>query len=87
MPIYKYITIESDGSEGEIFEVEQSINSEPIKNHPESGKLVKRIYEAPNLNSQYTKGREQKLSDPKYVKSKGFNILKKDKISGNYYKL
>lgn len=87
MPIYKYITIEADGSDGEIFEVEQSINSKPIERHPESGKPVRRIYESPNLNLQYTHDKELKRSDPKYIKSKGFQILKKDKISGNYYKL
>lgn len=87
MPIYKYITIEDDGSEGEIFEVEQAANSDILKTHPENGKKVKRVYESFNLNTEYTKGKEQKLSDPKYIKSKGFQILHKDKLSGNYYKL
>lgn len=87
MPVYKYITIEEDDREGEIFEVEQSINSKPLEKHPESGKPVRRIYESPNLNLQYTHDKELKRSDPKYIKSKGFQILQKDKISGKYYKL
>lgn len=86
MPIYRYITLEADGSEGEIFEVEQSATSPALKTHPESGKRVRRIYDAPNIQTQYTKGREQKLSDIKYIKSKGFEVLEKDKISGKYFK-
>ena len=86
MPIYRYITLEADGSEGEIFEVEQSANSPALKTHPENGKRVRRIYEAPNIQTQYTRGREKKLSDIKYIKSKGFEVLEKDKISGKYFK-
>lgn len=86
MPIYKYQVVEDDGSDGEIFEVEQSANSPAITTHPENGKRVRRIYEAPNIQTQYTKGREQKLSDIKYIKSKGFEVLEKDKISGKYFK-
>ena len=86
MPIYRYITIEADGSEGEIFEVEQPASSPALKTHPENGKKVRRIYDAPNIQTQYTKGREQKLSDIGYIKSKGFEVLEKDKISGKYFK-
>ncbi|MBR4598322.1 MAG: hypothetical protein IKO42_08010 [Opitutales bacterium] len=86
MPIYRYITLEADGSEGEIFEVEQSAKSPALKTHPENGKRVRRIYDAPNIQTQYTRGREKKLSDIKYIKSKGFEVLEKDKISGKYFK-
>ena len=86
MPIYKYRVIEEDGSDGEIFEVEQSVISPAITRHPENNKKVRRIYDAPNIQTQYTKGREQKLSDINYIKSKGFQVLEKDKIAGGYYK-
>ena len=85
MPIYTYITIEPDGSDGDVFEVEQSINSAPITHHPENGKPVRRIYEAPNINSEYTPSKEKSLSDITRIKKAGFKILEKDKISGKYF--
>lgn len=85
MPIYKYITIEPDGSKGEIFEVEQSIKSDPITVHPENNKPVKRIFDAPNINIEYTQGKEKSLSDITRIKKAGFRILEKDKISGKYF--
>lgn len=86
MPIYKYTTIENDGSDGEIFEVEQSASSPQLLKHPENGKPVKRVYEAANINIEYTAGREKSLSDISRIKKAGFQILEKDKISGKYYK-
>ncbi len=85
MPIYRYQVIQDDDM-GEIFEVEQSASSPTLKFHPENGKPVRRIYDAPNIQTQYTRGRENKLSDINYIKSKGFQVLEKDKISGKYYK-
>lgn len=85
MPVYKYITIEDDGSEGEIFEVEQSIKSNPIERHPENGKRVRRIFDAPNINIEYSSGKEKSLSDMSRIRKAGFRVLKKDKISGKYF--
>ena len=87
MPIYKYITIEPDGSDGDVFEVEQSAGSDPIKKHPENGKPVKRVFEAPNINIEYTPGRENSLGDTTRIKKAGFKILQKDKLTGNYHAL
>lgn len=86
MPIYRYITIEDDGSEGEEFEVEQSINSAPLSRHPENDKVVKRIYDKLNINIEYTAGKEKSLSDISRIKRAGFTVLEKDKLSGKYYK-
>lgn len=87
MPIYKYITIEPDGSEGDVFEVEQPAGSGPIKKHPENGKPVKRVFEAPNINIEYTPGKEKSLSDVARIKKAGFKILQKDNLTGNYHAL
>ena len=86
MPIYRYITIEPDGSEGEEFEVEQSITSEPLKFHPENKKPVKRVYDKLNINVEYTAGKEKSLSDISRIKKAGFTVLEKDKLTGNYYR-
>ncbi len=86
MPIYRYITIEKDGSEGEEFEVEQSITSQPLTSHPENGKPVKRVYDKLNINIEYTTGKEKSLSDIGRIKKAGFTVLEKDRVTGNYFK-
>ncbi len=85
MPVYRYVTIEPDGSDGEIFEVEQGVNSPSLKLHPESGKNVRRIYDSPNINTNYTPGKEKSLSDMARIKKAGFRVIEKDKISGKYF--
>lgn len=86
MPIYRYTTIEPDGSEGEEFEVEQAISAEPLKVHPENGKPVKRVYDRLNINIEYTAGKEKSLSDTGRIKRAGFTILERDKLTGKYFK-
>jgi len=86
MPVYKYITVESDGSEGEIFEVEQSMSAKPIERHPENGKKVRRIFDIPNICDEYTPGKEKALSDITRIKKAGFEILEKDKLTGKYFR-
>lgn len=49
MPIYVYQVIESDGGEGEIFDVLQSMKDPPLTHHPESGKPVRRLLGVPNV--------------------------------------
>ncbi|PWM30833.1 MAG: FmdB family transcriptional regulator [Verrucomicrobia bacterium] len=86
MPVYRYATVEPDGSDGEIFEVEQSAAAPALSRHPENGKPVRRIYEAANINSKYTPGREKSLSDISRIKKAGFQVLQKDRVSGKYFK-
>jgi hypothetical protein len=43
MPMYEYVVIQSDGSDGERFEVMQSMQAEPLTKHPESGKPVRKV--------------------------------------------
>ncbi|MFI3290890.1 MAG: hypothetical protein R3Y46_03310 [Opitutales bacterium] len=83
MPIYTYEVIDTK----EVFEVEQSINSKPIEFHPENGLKVRRIYSNVNINSRYTKSKENKLSDVSNIKKAGFKVLQKDKATGNYHAL
>lgn len=87
MPIYRYITIEPDGSEGEEFEVQQPITAEPLTNHPQNGKPVKRVYDKLNINMEYTSGKEKSLSDISRIKKAGFAVLEKDKLTNRYHKL
>ena len=44
MPTYVYEVIEEDGSQGEKFEVVQGMQDEPLTEHPETGKPVRRLF-------------------------------------------
>jgi predicted nucleic acid-binding Zn ribbon protein len=56
MPLYVYQVIEPDGSDGEVFEVMQRMNEEPLSKHPESGKPVRKLIAAPNAVTHYGAG-------------------------------
>lgn len=43
MPIYVYVEQQPDGTEGEPFEVIQSVHDAPLTVHPESGLPVRRV--------------------------------------------
>jgi len=49
MPTYVYAVIEEDGSLGETFEVRQSISAPPLRTHPQDGRPVRRVPQAPWL--------------------------------------
>jgi predicted nucleic acid-binding Zn ribbon protein len=64
MPTYVYQIINSDGSEGETFEIFQKMSDAALTKHPESGKPVRRVIQAPNLPLNYSDAAtNQKLSD------------------------
>lgn len=43
MPMYEYVTVKRDGSDGERFEVLQSIHDPALTKHPETGAPVRRV--------------------------------------------
>jgi predicted nucleic acid-binding Zn ribbon protein len=47
MPTYTYQVITDDGSEGEIFEVHQSMRDDALTHHPTTGAPVHRIIVSP----------------------------------------
>jgi predicted nucleic acid-binding Zn ribbon protein len=84
MPLYVYQVIESDGSEGEVFEVMQRMSDAPLTVHPENGKPVQRIIAAPNAVTRYGSGnlsnerlgklgftKYERAGDGKYQKTAG----------------
>jgi predicted nucleic acid-binding Zn ribbon protein len=52
MPTYVYQVINDDGSDGEVFEVVQRMSEPALTRHPESGKPVRRIPQAPAVNTK-----------------------------------
>ncbi len=64
MPTYVYQVINEDGSEGETFEVVQKMTDPPLKEHPETGKPVRRVLQAPRIAGRWTESASKKaLSD------------------------
>ncbi|MCK4873164.1 MAG: zinc ribbon domain-containing protein [Phycisphaerales bacterium] len=72
MPMYVYQVVTDDGSEGEVFEIFQSMSDAPLTKHPRTGQPVKRMITAPNLPATYTDAATKtKLSD-KNLERMGF---------------
>ena len=64
MPTYVYQVINDDGSDGDVFEVVQKMSEAPLKKHPESGKPVRRIPQAPIIPGNWSDHvTNQKLSN------------------------
>ena len=61
MPTYVYQVINADGSEGETFEVVQKMADPPLTKHPETGKPVRRVIQAPMIAGEHSE--KQKLSN------------------------
>ena len=67
MPIYIYQVLTDDGSEGEIFEIEQSMTTGSLTKHPVTGQSIKRIYLPPNISKKHTPGQTQKKLDNRNI--------------------
>lgn len=85
MPTYLYQVILADDIEGPQFEFAQSIKDPPLTIHPVTGHKVKRIISPPNIIAKHTPGKERKILDNNYLKSKGFTKFQKDKLTGDYH--
>ena len=86
MPVYVYQVIEADGSEGEVFELEQGMKESALTGHPITGQPVRRVYQPPNIASRYTPGQTAKKLDDKNIERAGFTKYVRDKQTGNYHR-
>ncbi len=87
MPIYVYQVITNDGTEGETFEIEQSMKDSALTRHPKTGQAIRRKYLPPNLGIKHTSGALKTKLDPKHTEKAGFTRYERDKLSGDYYKV
>jgi hypothetical protein len=87
MPIYVYETMPSDGSQGERFEIQQSMQDDALTHHPETGEPVRRVLLPPNLATRYTPGQTKERLDNKSVEKAGFTKYEKDKSTGKYHRV
>lgn len=77
MPTYVYQVIEQDGSEGEIFEVFQKMTDPPLTGHPETGKPVRRIIQAPNIAGKWSEAGTKQILGDKNLDRMGFTKYQK----------
>lgn len=85
MPTYVYQIIHEDGSEGESFEVFQSIHEKALTVHPESGQKIRRVLQPVYLNSKHTEGKSKQVLSDGNIEKHGFTRYEKDS-SGQYKK-
>lgn len=87
MPTYVYEVIGAENSDGERFEVDQSMNDEPLTVHPETGQPVRRVILAPTLTLRHSDGAQKKMLDNKNVEAKGFTKYERDHATGQYHRV
>ena len=86
MPLYEYVILNDDGSEGETFEVLQRISDPPLKKHPQTNQKVRRIMSAPSVKKQYSGGKITGDTSNKNLERLGFTKYQKSK-AGTYEKV
>ena len=72
MPTYVYQVITDDGSEGEVFEVVQSMREDALTEHPETGAPVRRLIQPPLIGGRYSEASEKRLLSDANLGAKGF---------------
>ncbi len=87
MPTYVYREILEDGSDGETFEIQQSINEPTLTEHPVTGRPVRRVLQAPNISTRYSEGATKARLDNKRIEAAGFTKYERDKATGTYHKV
>ena len=86
MPLYEYVILNEDASEGSTFEVLQRISDPPLKRHPQTGQKVRRIMSAPSVKKQYSGGPIRGDTSNKNLERLGFTKYQKSK-TGTYEKV
>jgi len=73
MPIYVYEVITKDDSEGEQFEIFQSMADAPLTRHPETGQPIRRVFQAPAIGGKWSESAMNKsVADDKKLDKMGF---------------
>ncbi len=73
MPVYVYEVITDDNSDGEQFEIFQSMADAPLTKHPETGKPVRRVFLAPAVGGKWSESAMGKsVADDKKLDKLGF---------------
>ena len=73
MPIYVYEVITEDQSDGEQFEIFQSMADAPLTKHPQTGQPVRRVFLPPAIGGKWSESAMNKsVADDKKLDKMGF---------------
>jgi predicted nucleic acid-binding Zn ribbon protein len=72
MPLYVYALVNPDGSDGETYEIFQSMKDEPLKKHPETGKKVRKLLTSPNVVTKWGESASRDRMSDKNLERLGF---------------
>lgn len=73
MPLYQYEFVTNDGSQGQQFELFQSMSEEPLTKHPETGQPVRRVLCAPAIGGKWSdSAMSRSVADDKKLDRLGF---------------
>ncbi len=72
MPTYVYQVINDDGSDGDLFEVDQKMSEPPLTKHPETGASVRRVPQAPIIPGHHSDHATKKMLSDKNLDRMGF---------------
>lgn len=87
MPIFKYVIVNADGSDGATLEIEQGAGDAPLTHHPLTGEPLRRAFFAAGLVTQYSEGEmKRKTDDSAYISERGFTKYERDSATGLYHK-
>ena len=77
VPTYTYQVITDDGSEGEIFEVIQSMSEDALTIHPDTGVPVRRIPSLPSIAGHWSDATTKSKLSNKNLDRLGFTKYEK----------
>jgi len=77
MPTYEYEIINEDGSPGDRFEIFQSMKDKPLTKHPDSGKPMRRVINAPMIGGKYSEAGTKKMLSNENLDRLGFTKYEK----------
>lgn len=87
MPIFVYIVVKPDGSDGETLEIEQGAGDAPLTKHPLTGAPLRRAFSVPGLVTRYSEGEmKRKSADERCFAARGFTKYERDPATGVYHK-
>jgi hypothetical protein len=72
MPVYTYQIINDDGAEGETFEVVRKMSDPPLKQHPDTGQVVKRIFQPIHIAGITHESHNKNRLSEKNLEKQGF---------------
>lgn len=88
MPIFTYVVVNPDGSDGSALEIEQGVNDAPLTRHPLTGAPLRRVFSAPGLVTRYAENEMKRaVNDEKFFAERGFTKYERDPATGVYHKI